>query len=1046
MFTPGNIITLSICVILILVFRQLDKNGRTLEKIKKFGDKLKDDLDAFVKERTSKLEESAIALTVEQTKAVAAVKRLESIRDDLAKKEETLMLRTREVEDFGKKISSYDATVKQLIEMTTLAETNLSRITDESDFADSLGKKLAASQKQLAEIAASIPAMRDSFAAENRAALESIQRDTLERISATIADLDRKVEAAHRSGTEMAATAAEKLKDVYQRAYTEAARRADQLEDASFAKLKEQALERLQKYKDQIEEKTSTLHEQTKDKLQETQQLAKGFKADWQREAEEYLETARAEMSRLSDEFGASVASLSDRLKDAENLGDAKTRELRAELDRFESDFRSSLDACSADVETRLARFEGITEDTARLEGQLRLAMQKAEQRVTDDFSLFAQDQQGRQGSFEKGLLDSASALQGRMDTLESGLNELKSRAYDNVSSKLKMFEDDFFADLAKRSDAITASLDGWKVNVDERLSSLSAESEGARKDLETAYATELKERLSEIAERHRAQTARLEEQVAGVETELRARITASDQSILSFIEQSRAEFAQAKDTAALHVKNELDAHALSVQETLRKQQREVESRTKEYVAAIDNSRSESEAILAGIKNDFAAWQAKREQQLADAESILKDRAAKIEAASRESCAALESAWQANYREFVAKTADERKALKESVDGLRKEAAQALSDFSAAASGLSAEADRRARESAAETEQTVKALKSMVQEVRDGIESTREKAFLKIQSDAASLGQTVEEIDRKQKAFVAQTRVFERADELKVALESGIESLKGELGRLDVYRDAMGNLEQQYQRIRKLEEETTQKVTRFMTEKKRIDILEADFSKLLGLSDSMDKKIAELTGTNDEIQQYQVQIRRFEETLAEASSRFERLDKKVPVLDQTVEGVDRAFEGLKGVDATLAKLRAELSGMPAELEGMRRDIDALLGDKEKTDLMVERLSSLDSILEDVEKRTAKMQTAREWLARTETRLEEISKQSQDQLKLLGDLLKEEGPAKKTKGAPPIGIRENVVKLAHQGWKVDEIARALHLSRGEVELILELPQK
>ena len=52
----------------------------------------------------------------------------------------------------------------------------------------------------------------------------------------------------------------------------------------------------------------------------------------------------------------------------------------------------------------------------------------------------------------------------------------------------------------------------------------------------------------------------------------------------------------------------------------------------------------------------------------------------------------------------------------------------------------------------------------------------------------------------------------------------------------------------------------------------------------------------------------------------------------------------------------------------------------------------------------------------------------------------------EGSAKKTKGAPPIGIRENVVKLAHQGWKVDEIARALHLSRGEVELILELPQK
>ena len=67
-------------------------------------------------------------------------------------------------------------------------------------------------------------------------------------------------------------------------------------------------------------------------------------------------------------------------------------------------------------------------------------------------------------------------------------------------------------------------------------------------------------------------------------------------------------------------------------------------------------------------------------------------------------------------------------------------------------------------------------------------------------------------------------------------------------------------------------------------------------------------------------------------------------------------------------------------------------------------------------------------------------------ESQDQLKLLGAIMKEGGPATKSKGAPALGIRENVIKLAHQGWKVDEIARVFQLSRGEVELILELPQK
>ena len=154
-FTPGNIITLCITLVLVILFRQVDKNNRSLEKIKKFGDKLKDDLDAFIKERTAKLEESTIALNVEQTKAVAAVKRLEAIRDDLAQKEAGLLERTKAVEGFGKQISSYDSTIKKLLEMTALAETNLSKITAESDFADSLGKKLVQSQSQLAEISAS---------------------------------------------------------------------------------------------------------------------------------------------------------------------------------------------------------------------------------------------------------------------------------------------------------------------------------------------------------------------------------------------------------------------------------------------------------------------------------------------------------------------------------------------------------------------------------------------------------------------------------------------------------------------------------------------------------------------------------------------------------------------------------------------------------------------------------------------------------------------------------------------------------------------------
>lgn len=1119
MITSGNIITLCISLVLIILFRQLDKNNRSIEKVKKFGDKLKAEIEVFIKERSAALQESSIALDVQQAKAVAAVKRLESIREDMVKKEAELVERTASVSSIGKQFEAYDATIKQLLEMTALAEVNLSKITAESDFADSIGKKLLASQKQLSEIAAAIPSLQESFTKENKERFSSIQSDTLAKISHTITDLETRVETAHRSGTEIASSATEKLKEVYQKAFAEASRKADTLEDAAFVKLKEQASERLAKYKETVEEKTSTLHELTKEKLQETQGLVKNFKSEWLAESSEILESTRVEIAQLGEQSESAVSRLEQKIKTAEYTADMRTKEMQGELQtvssslsaslkdlssrvdsavttleteiqqkihttaslaeksteeineklrNFEqnvsvtlagttSGIEKSLDSYRTEVDYRLTQFSKIITDVDHLDEQLHVSMQATEKRVSDEFVLYTQDQQARQDSFEKKLLEESDAVSGRMRSLETGLNELKARAYDNVSEKLKMFEDDFFTDLAKRSDAITDALAHWKTNVDERLESLSAESESGRKDIEAKYAGDLKERLAQIGEQYRQQTAKLEEQMSAVETDLRTQITASDQAILSFVEQFRAEFAQTKATAELHIQNELGSHSLGIQEILRKQEREVEGRTKVFIDTIENAKSDSEAALQSIRTGFTSWQTKNDMQLAEAKTLFSDKISAFEKTTNSSIADLDTAYQTNYRDFVAQTAAERKQLKDNLDAMKvdissaniefeKKSTEAIAAFNKAYETMAAEKEKRIRETSAETDQNIRSLKTIVADLREKLEQTQDKLMQKIQNDTNILGATLEEIDKKQKAFISQTRIFDRADELKVNLESNIENLKSEITRLDVYRETMRTLEQQYAKIKKLEEEAGAKVARFMAEKKRIDILESDFNKLLGLSDSIDKKVSELTLTNDDLQQYQVQIRRFEESVSEVNSRYERLEKKAVVLDQTASGVDKAFENLKSLETSLHDYRQKISGIPTELSGIKNDIETLLVNKEKTSMMVEKLSNLDTILEDVEKRTDKMQTSREWLARTETRLEDISKQSEDQLKLLRDLIKDEGAAKKTKGAPPIGIRENVVKLTHQGWTVDEIARGLHLSRGEIELILELPPK
>ena len=102
----------------------------------------------------------------------------------------------------------------------------------------------------------------------------------------------------------------------------------------------------------------------------------------------------------------------------------------------------------------------------------------------------------------------------------------------------------------------------------------------------------------------------------------------------------------------------------------------------------------------------------------------------------------------------------------------------------------------------------------------------------------------------------------------------------------------------------------------------------------------------------------------------------------------------------------------------------------------------------------MEKRIAEMNVARESLARLATELQNLDKDAQDQLNLTRTLLnREEGKNQgraagkaADDGAPPPRDRENIIRLKRQGWSIDEIARSMKISKGEVELILELGPK
>jgi DNA repair exonuclease SbcCD ATPase subunit len=358
--------------------------------------------------------------------------------------------------------------------------------------------------------------------------------------------------------------------------------------------------------------------------------------------------------------------------------------------------------------------------------------------------------------------------------------------------------------------------------------------------------------------------------------------------------------------------------------------------------------------------------------------------------------------------------------------------------------GVMEEMRRRARELVAENEERLATVRAAIEDVRNEADSYKAEMFSRVDADVRQLDAAITNTDRRIQDFVAQTKLFEQADALKQNLEQRIEDLRGDIDGLDQRRAEAAELEVQFVKIKRLEDEVNAKMTRFLSEQRRIELMEADFNRLLRTSQAVETKLIEVTASDDTLQAIQVQIRKFNDALAETEEKFQHIEKKNQTLEAINQNVDRNFNTLKQTETELKQLAGDLKTRRAEQEALRLSIEKLAADNEKAQAAADKLTLLDKDLAGVEGRIKEMQKAREWIARAETRLEDLNKEIQDQVKMVGNVLKEEGGVpSRSKGAPTISTRENVIKLARQGWKVDEIAKAVKLSRGEVELILDM---
>ncbi|MDC7225251.1 MAG: hypothetical protein PQJ61_00645 [Spirochaetales bacterium] len=1114
LFSIGNIITILIVLIILALYRQLDRNNRSLDKVRRYSDKVTSDIEAFVDQKTQDMRNLAIEIDVHEKTGKEVLKRISSIEEGFRNK-------ASEVDAINVRINEYDKAINELVGMTGKVDENLKRLHQESEFVDKVGKRLKDAQARMTGIEKAIPQLSEDFAVKNEKEMEKLRvelfseverqsavvldgiaqgRDRVEEFTEHLDNLEqRRDEAAEQAVRDISARvdgsideANEKLNQLNEDfklsldslMATSDSRRVElskQLDasESSFRKhveeIGEMLSDKLVTFKDSINLLEETYQQNLKDSAEKARGLEDDVFASLKNYIEERSRDTRKQVNNIFEEMKKNALSYRNEIDNS--FGEAQSEitvwrtTLKKDLDEgrtdvseritaveagyneqlsalkpkiekmledIEAESRSLVEGTKGDVfrrvenmisnvnekESRLSEFEEnlaykltrieeITADIDLLENNLKQMVDKAVGEVNEGFESIRDDMSSRWQRSQDALQTDISSTRETMSELESELDSLKSRAYDSVSEQLKVFEDSFFDDLREKSGLMEKRLEEWKQSVDDKLESISEESASAREQLEQAFNEDLNVKIVNLTDKTSGEFNRYEQQVDDYQHVIQGRLESIDLSIENLKTGLEQELSDANAELGSFLQSEMGKSRSSFEADITRFMRESETALREADEQNKQNRERIKQQVESQNSEIELWQARLRQQLSGMENEMTEQSAMM-----------------------------KSEVSEKISDVRELMSEQRRDFDS----LSADILKRSREMQIELDQQLRGFDEKAAEINEGFALANKRMYEKIDEQSRELSFTLSEIESKQQGFIAQTKIFERADSLKEALENGISDLQVEITRVSSQAASIHEAEKKFASIKKSADDINEKMNKFAADRRRIEDIDADFKRLTAISQSVESRLKQVTSADDSLQLIQAKLMELDELQADIDGRYERLQKKETIVDTTIEGVDRSFKQLSELDHMISVISEKSSPLGSRLDELTRRIDFLSRNKKQIDAAISNIETIDSTLVDLEERIEKMQKAREWLAGTETRLEEVNKQAEEQVRLLGTLVKGSESKVKGGGAPPHEIRDVVIKLARQGWTVEQIAKSIQRSRGEVELILELQPK
>jgi len=1059
-FDGADVLIILLVVIVFILFRRFDRTGRSLEKVRRYAEKSKSELDIIVKERELGLKDLSVDLEVQEKTNREILARTEAAREEI-------ISRAEELESRVERIKNSEKALEELNDLALRVDENLSRLREESSYVDDLGIRLGEIKEELLTLERSYTERFETSIAEAmnefhgelkqlKAGLHESDRQ-LTLLGETLENLDANKQ------TEISVRLSEfrdnleriegDFHEKLQKIVTEGAR----LEGDAFTALNEKIESRSKQLEqgwigeiEDLRERVSFATTEIRESLEKAQQSLD----NWETDSVNRLETVRKEYLAVEKNLKENSSRLESSLVDFNTrmagIAESKETKLLESVENRQNEYRKIIDE-------RFERIEGFIKDMDALAENLSVSQEQSVKDAESMYSVFDAEMRKRRDDEESRIEKQEANLRLDMSELERGLEELKARAYDNVSEKLQVFEDEFFADLKNRDDQIRATLDEWRKTANLELEEIGTKAVRDREETERLYSTELKRKLVELQGRIFSQFETFQEQVDGFKGSISGRILGAENDIASYRDELSARITSERERSAKEFETAYENFNSEILEKFAKANKIINQRLSDFSKAIESNSKKIAADYQLAKEEASEWKEGVDAQFQEAQRNASDRIISIKTDTETMIAELKDEYADRTEQLVLESGEERTALRrdiaaieESIRRLSTELTEktrdSLDTLKEQSENFLLEFRKSTREARDGIERKLKELRQSVQETKDRAEANRKEMSAHTNSEYARLVRNLDDIDRRQREFVAETRVFERADEMKEMLEADIEELDKQIKTAGSGRDEVRRINEQYEKAISLYGEVSNKLARFLSEQQKVENLEGKVARIGNLSESVEMKLERINDANDLLQDLQLRLKQLENLNGELVSRYDKLSEKSKILDTTADGVDKNHERLTRIESLLKELFEKVVPLRDELDAIEERHARLGEDSTKIDFVVGRVSAIDSTIAELDNKMEELGRAREWLAKTETRLEELSRDTQQRIKLFGTLSKRVAGDKKSSSSPDMSTREMVVRLAREGWNSEEIATNLRLSRGEVELILELQPK